>query len=62
MNDGTTHSEECWSWGPKHYECACNKIKKLQVENAELRDEKSGLRYLLKEAIASLDTMMKEEK
>jgi hypothetical protein len=24
-----THSENCWSWGPAHYECALRKIGEL---------------------------------
>jgi hypothetical protein len=24
-----THAENCWSWGPAHYECACTEIAKL---------------------------------
>ena len=25
-----THAEGCWSWGPAHYECACNEVSKLR--------------------------------
>jgi len=25
-----THAENCWSWGPAHYECACAEIAKLK--------------------------------
>ena len=25
-----THSPECWSWGPRHYECAIRHIKTLE--------------------------------
>lgn len=28
-NDGLTHGENCWSWGPAHYVCAFNKIAEL---------------------------------
>jgi hypothetical protein len=24
----TTHADDCWSWGPKHYECAIGKIER----------------------------------
>ena len=27
-----THSERCWSWGPKHYECALRHIERLTRE------------------------------
>ena len=30
MIDGTTHSEHCWSFGPKHYECALARIAQLE--------------------------------
>jgi hypothetical protein len=23
-----THAENCWSWGPAHYECACAEVAK----------------------------------
>ena len=32
MIDGTTHSEHCWSFGPKHYECALARIAQLEVQ------------------------------
>lgn len=27
-----THAEMCWSWGPKHYECALREIGRLRKE------------------------------
>lgn len=27
--DGTTHSEGCWNFGPKHYKCALLRVKQL---------------------------------
>ena len=24
--EATTHADSCWSWGPKHYECALREI------------------------------------
>lgn len=24
-----THSNECWAWGPRHYECALRKVAAL---------------------------------
>ena len=37
----TTHAQGCWSWGPKHYECAVGQIE---------RDE-----ALLRQALEALD-------
>ena len=38
----TTHAHGCWSWGPKHYECAVGQIE---------RDE-----ALLRQALEALDS------
>lgn len=27
-----THADDCWSWGPAHYECAMREIKALRAE------------------------------
>jgi hypothetical protein len=26
----STHAENCWSWGPAHYKCACTEIGRLR--------------------------------
>ncbi len=26
LNRQHTHSDDCWSWGPAHYDCALRKI------------------------------------
>lgn len=33
----STHADDCWGWGPKHYECAIGKIERLQAEAERLR-------------------------
>ena len=35
-NDGTTHAADCWSWGPKHYECALAEIERLKAPHRKL--------------------------
>ena len=36
--NGSTHQEGCYTWGPRHYECALAKIEALEAENAKLRE------------------------
>jgi hypothetical protein len=33
-NDGSTHADDCYTWGPKHYECA---LRKLREDAKQLR-------------------------
>lgn len=38
LNQQHTHAHGCWFWGPEHYECAYDRIKRLQKEIDELND------------------------
>ena len=38
----TTHAPGCWSWGPRHYECAVGEVERL--------------RGLLRQALTALET------
>ena len=38
----TTHAADCWSWGPKHYECAVGQIKR---DKALLRQALEALEF-----------------
>lgn len=29
-DEGQTHAEGCYSWGPRHYECALGRIERLE--------------------------------
>ncbi len=48
----TTHAPGCWSWGPRHYECALGQILRqgLRDREREQRDE-----ALLRQALEVLE-------
>ncbi|CAB4157336.1 hypothetical protein UFOVP679_16 [uncultured Caudovirales phage] len=38
-----THSASCWSFGPRHYECALNEIERLAALQAAPADPVAGV-------------------
>ena len=41
-----SHSSQCWSWGPSHYECALREIERLCAEASQLRQAVGALTTL----------------
>ena len=48
----TTHADDCWSWGPRHYECAVREIERLRgaLEECHARSVARWQRLLAAEA------------
>lgn len=53
----TTHADDCWSWGPRHYNCALSEIEWLYARDAAHLDEMSALSCQLRDANAELSRL-----
>ena len=62
----TTHADDCWSWGPAHYECAARQVEQLAEALREarqmIRDLRMGLRYAVRVWVLSDEIAWSEAK
>lgn len=51
----STHSHDCWDWGPKHYECALREIERMAEALRELEGREQRDKALLQQALEALE-------
>jgi len=56
----STHGQDCWGWGPKHYECAVAEIERLREELSKMRAEVERLSSYYKNGIDCFATPCEE--
>lgn len=55
----TTHADDCWSWGPAHYDCAVREIERLAEA---LQEAKKMIRDLLPDAtFTKWDALLRDQ-
>lgn len=59
-NRQSTHSYDCWRWGPAHYECAVRQVEQLASELQEWRNRAQDKTRLWRQAMDERDAAQAE--